>query len=61
MGTKRPSDVARAVVKAIEHNRAEIDVAPLPLRAGALLASVAPGPVGVAQVAEREARARVKR
>ena len=35
VGTKRPEDVARAVVKAIEHNRAELDVAPLPLRAGA--------------------------
>ena len=29
VGTKRPEDVARAVVKAIEHDRAEIDVAPL--------------------------------
>ena len=38
-----------AVVKAIEHNRAELDVAPLPLRAGALLASLAPGPVGTIQ------------
>ena len=28
VGTKRPDDVARAVVKAIEHNRAELDVAP---------------------------------
>ena len=35
---RRPEDVARAVVKAIEHNRAEIDVAPLPLRAGTMLA-----------------------
>ena len=49
VGTKRPQDVARAVVKAIEHNRAELDVAPLPLRAGTLLASVAPGPVGAVQ------------
>ena len=49
VGTKRPDDVARAVVKAIEQNRAELDVAPLPLRAGALLASVAPGPVGAVQ------------
>jgi len=47
--TKRPDDVARAVVKAIEHNRAELDVAPLPLRAGTLLASLAPGPIGAAQ------------
>jgi short-subunit dehydrogenase len=49
VGTKRPEDVARAVVKAIENNRAEIDVAPLPLRAGALLAAVAPGPIGAVQ------------
>jgi short-subunit dehydrogenase len=49
IGTKRPEDVARAVVKAIEHNRAELDVAPLPLRAGTLLASLAPGPVGAVQ------------
>ncbi|HWK25765.1 MAG TPA: SDR family NAD(P)-dependent oxidoreductase [Solirubrobacter sp.] len=47
--TKSPEDVARAVVKAIEGNRAEIDVAPLPLRAGAVLASLAPGPVGTIQ------------
>jgi short-subunit dehydrogenase len=49
IGTKRPDDVARAVVKAIEQNRAELDVAPLPLRAGAVLAAVAPGPVGAVQ------------
>jgi len=49
IGTKRPEDVARAVVKAIEHDRAEVDVAPLPLRAGALLAGIAPGPVGAVQ------------
>ena len=33
----------RAVVKAIEHDRAELDVAPLALRAGATLAGLAPG------------------
>jgi short-subunit dehydrogenase len=49
VGTKRPDDVGRAVVKAIEANRAELDVAPLPLRAGAVLASLAPGPVGAIQ------------
>ena len=36
-------------MKAIEHNRAELDVAPLPLRAGALLAALAPGPIGTIQ------------
>jgi hypothetical protein len=49
VGTKRPEDVARAVVKAIEANRAELDVAPLALRAGAHLAALAPGPVGTIQ------------
>jgi short-subunit dehydrogenase len=42
VGTRTPDDVARAVVKAIERNRAEIDVAPLPLRVGAAFASLAP-------------------
>jgi uncharacterized protein len=42
VGTRAPEDVARAVVRAIERNRAEIDVAPLPLRAGAIFAGLAP-------------------
>jgi uncharacterized protein len=42
IGTKTPEDVARAVVKAIERDRAEIDVAPLPLRASTIFASLAP-------------------
>lgn len=42
VGTRTPEDVARAVVRAIEHNRAEIDVAPLPLRLGANFAGLAP-------------------
>jgi uncharacterized protein len=42
VGTRSPQDVAKAVLRAIEHDRAEIDVAPLPLRAGAIFASVAP-------------------
>ena len=49
VGTKRPEDVARAVVKAIEDNPAEVEVAPLALRAGTLLASIAPGPIGALQ------------
>ena len=49
VGTKRPDDVARAVVRRSRHNRAELDVAPLPLRAGAILAGLAPGPVGAVQ------------
>jgi uncharacterized protein len=42
VGTRSPEDVARAVVAAIEDDRAEVDVAPLSLRAGALFAGVAP-------------------
>jgi len=42
VGTRTPEDVARAVVRAIERNRAEIDVAPLALRAGTILAGVVP-------------------
>jgi hypothetical protein len=43
VGTRTPQDVADAVIKAIEHNRAEVEVAPLGLRLGATFASVAPG------------------
>jgi short-subunit dehydrogenase len=43
VGTKTPEDVARAVVRAIERNPAEMDVAPLTLRAGAAFAGLAPG------------------
>ncbi len=49
VGTKSPEDVARAVVRAIERNSAEIEVAPLVIRAGAALAALAPGPVGAVQ------------
>ncbi|MEA2469085.1 MAG: hypothetical protein QOE38_83, partial [Thermoleophilaceae bacterium] len=42
IGTKTPEDVAAAVVKAIERDRAEIDVAPVMLRASTVLASLAP-------------------
>ena len=41
--TRSPQDVARAVVKAIERNRAEIDVAAPPVRWSAALAAFAPG------------------
>jgi short-subunit dehydrogenase len=40
--TKRPDDVAAAVVRAIERDRSEIDVAPLPLRLGTMAAGLAP-------------------
>jgi short-subunit dehydrogenase len=42
VGTRTPEQVADAVVRAIEHNRAEVEVAPLGLRLGASLAGLAP-------------------
>lgn len=42
IGTKAPSDVAHAVVRAIERNPPEIDVAPVVLRAGVSFAGLAP-------------------
>jgi short-subunit dehydrogenase len=42
VGTRTPAQVAGAVVRGVEEGRAEIDVAPLALRAGALLSSIAP-------------------
>jgi short-subunit dehydrogenase len=42
VGTKRPEDVARAVVRAIERDRGETDVAPLGLRIGTALGAIAP-------------------
>jgi len=43
VGTKRPEDVASAVVGAIERDRVEVEVAPLGLRAGTALGAMAPG------------------
>ena len=43
VGTRSPEQVAAAVVRAVERDRAEINVAPLSLRLGAAFASVAPG------------------
>lgn len=42
-GTRSPQDVAEAVLRAIDEDRAEVDVAPPGLRIGAAFASVAPG------------------
>jgi short-subunit dehydrogenase len=42
VATVSPDQVARAVVRAIKSNRAEVDVAPVPLRVGALIGSLAP-------------------
>jgi short-subunit dehydrogenase len=42
VGTVAPQDVAVAVVRAIEENRGEVDVAPVGLRAGTKVAGLAP-------------------
>jgi uncharacterized protein len=42
IGTRSPQQVALAVIRAIERNRAEIDVAPVGLRVGTALAGLAP-------------------
>jgi short-subunit dehydrogenase len=46
IGTRTPEQVAEAVVKGIEHNRGEIDVAPLPLRISTVFASLTPETAG---------------
>lgn len=43
VGTVTAAQVGRAVVKAIRSNRAEVDVAPVPLRLGTLAAGLFPG------------------
>jgi short-subunit dehydrogenase len=43
VGTRSPEEVAEAVVRAIEHDRAELEVAPLPLRVGAAFSTLVPG------------------
>lgn len=42
VGTRSPDDVAKAVLRAIERNRGEIDVAPLSLSLGTIIAGLAP-------------------
>jgi uncharacterized protein len=42
VGTRSPQDLAAGVIRAIEQNRAEVDVAPVAMRLGASFASVAP-------------------
>ncbi|MEV5747223.1 SDR family NAD(P)-dependent oxidoreductase [Actinoallomurus sp. NPDC052308] len=43
LGTNTPGDVARAVTRAIERDRAEVDVAPPSVRFGVVLGGLAPG------------------
>jgi len=42
VGTRSPTEVAEAVVRAVDRNRAEVEVAPLSLRLGASFAAMAP-------------------
>jgi uncharacterized protein len=42
VGTSAPEEVAAAVISGIEDGRAEIDVAPIAMRAGTLLSTLAP-------------------
>jgi uncharacterized protein len=49
IGTRTPGQVAAAVVKGVETGRAEIDVAPLPLRAGGWVAGLAPSALAAVQ------------
>ena len=42
VGTRSPENVAAAVVRAIERNKAEVDVAPLGLRVGSIISGIAP-------------------
>jgi short-subunit dehydrogenase len=44
IGTRTSEQVAAATLMAVERNRAEVTVAPLTMRIGAELASIAPGP-----------------
>lgn len=43
VGTRSPEQVGSAVLDAIDHDRAEVDVAPFSLRVGASFAGLAPG------------------
>lgn len=42
VGTRTPEDVAAGVIRAVERNRAEVEVAPLGLRLGAAFGTLAP-------------------
>jgi short-subunit dehydrogenase len=49
VGTSSPAQVAAAVISAIEHNRAEVTVAPLAVRVGAGFAALAPSLAALGQ------------
>jgi hypothetical protein len=42
VGTRSPEQVAAAVVRAVERDQGEVDVAPIGLRLGALVGGVSP-------------------
>jgi short-subunit dehydrogenase len=48
-GTRTPEQVAQGVLRAVERNLAEVDVAPLSLRLGTRLGGVAPGVAATVQ------------
>jgi len=49
VGTRTPEQVAEALVRGIEKDRLEVDVAPLTMRLGAKAAGLAPATVGAIQ------------
>jgi len=49
VGLRTPEQVAEAVLRGLERNRAEIDVAPVAMRAAALAAGVAPSMIAALQ------------
>jgi short-subunit dehydrogenase len=57
VGTRSPEQVAAAVLRGIESGRAEIDVAPVGVRAGVKLGELAP--VGVARIQRRLGSAKI--
>jgi uncharacterized protein len=63
VATRTPDDVASAVVRGIERNRTEIDVAPLSLRVGVLASALVPGLSAAVQrrLGSRELAGRIAR
>jgi short-subunit dehydrogenase len=49
VGTKTPDEVAQGVLRGIERNRAEVDVAPVGLRLGAIAGGLAPATAAAIQ------------
>jgi len=49
VGTKTPEEVGAAVVRAIEHDKSEVDVAPITVRLGVAIAGLAPELAAIVQ------------